>query len=421
MLRNVSSGMLIRLVGMLCTFLSGVYVARELGAEQFGIYSVIISLAAILAIPSQSGFGNLIIKEVSCLISSGKSHQIGSIVTWAKKRNFIMSSVVVSSACILLYFFKSNKEYYHAYILGAISVIIMSANVIGYSLLKAQLRVNLAQILEAVVYPLFFLLLIIITSNFNVLTPESTMSIRLISLLIVFAFCVYLTKLKSTDFNKKRSLTKLEKGRVNKNLLPLMLSDGLRIVQANLFLIILSFFVQPENIGNFKVAQSLINFVMLPCTVIVSIISPIIARLYIAQPTKLGSIIKKYSAFYALIQMVAFVFVYLFGEIVINKSFGMEYVESYSMLLIMTFSVFFASIFGFGDVILNMSGKGRLVLKSSIYSLFFMVTISTLLISLYDTEGAVYAFSISLVFQRWLLSLLAKKSCEFSTSLYCSR
>ncbi|MEZ9057285.1 oligosaccharide flippase family protein [Vibrio pelagius] len=412
-----------RLIGMAFTFFSGMMLAKELGAENFGIYSFVMALVSVLAIPSQSGFANLVIKEISPLKQNEDKHVISSIIKWIKKRNILFAFIITTFSIIILiliYISGAIPIVDNApivFLLGFISVLFLGSNVIGYSILKARKRLLLGQFIEACLYPISFFIFITTVSLFGWLNTESAMLIRLASLTVVFLTCVIFCK---KYYSKKLSneLSLQEKSRLNKLIVSLSLSDGIRVLQANIPLVVMGIILFPQEVGVFKVAQSLLLFVGLPATVIATMMAPDIAKGYKQHDEfNLESKIRQYNKMYLGVMLITSVIVYFLSEYVIQITFGSDYLESGLMLIIMTFSMALSSCFGLSDLVMNMTERNDLVLKSSLISLVFSVTSAFLLVYCYGVWGGVASYCVSHLFYRAYLYTLAKKNYRFKIAI----
>lgn len=419
MLKKLGIGLTIRLVGMAFTFFIGVFIARAIGADAFGEYSIIISLVAILSIPSQSGYGNLIIKEISSSIAKFKYGEAEVIKSWAIKSSFIISiTIAFFSACYVMFFLNLDHNL-SAYLLGFLSLIIVGQNVISYSYLKGAESFNSAQIAEALLYPLaHFILCVFIWLTYE-LTIELVMIARLLSLMMVLLFCrMAISKHINNSFSiDQRNMTG-SSSRLNKLLLPFMFSDGLRVVQAHMFILIIGGFLLSSDAAQFKVVQSLMLFVMLPATVIITMLSPLVSKLYTTNKESITHCIARFNRIYVLVTFCALISVYLLSEPLITFAFGIEYRQAAQLLVITTAFTFLSSFFGFYDVVLNMIGKGKVVLKVSVICLVLVIMLSVIVIHFYGLIGATYAFGISILIQRIVFYMVAKKVCDFETPLF---
>nr|WP_269781017.1 oligosaccharide flippase family protein [Photobacterium carnosum] len=385
---------------MFLTFLSGMFIARILGAEDFGLYGVVVSIAAILAIPSQSGFGNLIIKEVSRAAENKDYIYALNIRSWAKKRSFIISMLIAGSS--IAYFLVSSR--YHdnllVYILTSLSVIFLGQNVVYYSYLKGIGRTEIAQVLEALIYPLAFFIGCIVIWFLDLFNLDGSMIIRCLSLLLVTFIGYFIVKYSSVTSDLAKKSREVETKQLNKLLIPFAFSDGLRVAQSHFFLLIVAVFLTSSDAGQFKVAQSLILFVQLPATVLITLLSPEISRLYQYDLISLKRKITRSTRFYSFITFIAFLCAYFFSLDLITLAFGSQYNIASDVLNIICFFIFVSSFFGFGDVILNMIGKGDLVLKLALATFIITIFVSILITQEYGIIGAAYSFGITLLIQR---------------------
>lgn len=397
---------------MSLTFISGVFIARVLGAEDFGLYGIVISMAAILAIPSQSGFGNLIIKEVASVTENTSNSYARQVRSWAAKRSFIISMLIASFA--IVYFLSSStySDNRTIYILSALSVVIMGQNISSYSYLKGVGKTEMAQVVEVLVYPFVFLVGCFIVWRLDDFSLEIAMVLRCIALLFVSWSGFVLIRKRVTGSGAINAVGKtkdIDSKRLKRLLIPFVFSDGIRVAQAHLFLLIISAFLTASDAGQFKVAQSLILFIQLPATVLITILSPEISRLYETDLSSMKQKVKNATQVYTLITFVAFVAVYFISLDLIVFMFGVQYAFSSSILVIVSLFIFLSSFFGFGDVILNMVGQGKVVLKISIFTLIITVFISVLAMKAYGLTGAAYSFGTTMLMQRIFFHIAARR------------
>lgn len=419
MLKKLGVGLTIRLVGMAFTFISSVFIARVIGANAFGEYSVVISLVAILSIPSQSGYGNLIVKEISSNIAKLRYKEAEVIKVWAIKNSFIISiTIVLFSVCYVTFFSNLDHEL-SVYLLGFLSLVIVGQNVISYSYLKAVESFNFAQIAEALLYPLVHFILCGFVWLTYGLTIELVMIARFLSLMVVLVFCrMAISKYENNGISIVQHNMTGSNSQLNKLLLPFMFSDGLRVVQAHMFILIIGWFLLSSDAAQFKVVQSLMLFVMLPATVIITMLSPLVSKLYATNKKSITHCIVRYNRIYVLVTFFALISVYLLAEPLITFAFGMEYRQAAELLVITTAFTFLSSFFGFYDVVLNMIGKGKVVLKVSVICLVLVIMLSVIAIHFYGLIGATYAFGVSILIQRIVFYMAAKKVCDFEITLF---
>nr|WP_319536026.1 oligosaccharide flippase family protein [uncultured Vibrio sp.] len=410
MIKKLSLGLIIRLVGMTLTFFSGVFMARSLGVDGFGIYGIIISFASILAIPSQSGFGNFIIKEVARSTDKKNSNYGYLINKWAAKRSLIISTAIAILVIAYLLFSSKYSDNLFAYTLGTISVILMGQNVASYSYLKGIGRTELGQVVEALVYPAAFLLMSISIWLIADLTLDTVMVLRCIALLLVSLLGYFFVKssVKKSKNNVENN-EYLNDKMFKRQLVPFALSDGIRVAQAHMFILIVGWLLSTSDAGQFKVVQSLVLFLQLPATVLITVLAPEISKYCNKDLERVNENIKNSKRLNILCSLLGVVGVYLFSSELINFAFGEQYNVVSKLLLIIAMCFFVSSFFGFGDVVLNMTGKGELVLKLSIIILLITIMIAVIFMKYYGVLGAAYSFGISIILQRILFYAVARK------------
>lgn len=84
----------VKVAGVTFGLLSGVALARLLGAEQYGIYAFVISVTTVLAVPAQMGLPILVIRETASALANDKPGRMVAIWQWAQRVVLILSAAL---------------------------------------------------------------------------------------------------------------------------------------------------------------------------------------------------------------------------------------------------------------------------------------------------------------------------------------
>ncbi|WP_157938852.1 oligosaccharide flippase family protein, partial [Vibrio sp. 10N.261.52.A1] len=95
----------LRISGQLCTIVSGIFFARLLGPEEYGKYSLILSIIAISVLPATAGLPELIIREISKYRVGNKCFKLNGILVWSLFFVLVTSTV----CCVILMALSSNN------------------------------------------------------------------------------------------------------------------------------------------------------------------------------------------------------------------------------------------------------------------------------------------------------------------------
>ncbi|WP_165743741.1 polysaccharide biosynthesis C-terminal domain-containing protein [Pseudoalteromonas sp. Z9A6] len=412
---------------MLFTFLVGILLARKLGTENFGRYTLVMSIISILLIPSQSGLSSLVVREVSKLKALGRLSLLTGLVRWSRLFNAKVSiSLLILSTLIVLMNGKLNflspnimSNYSTLVFLGLLCLPLLGRLAIDSALIRGNGNVIFGQSLDSLLYPVTFFFILFFTSFIldGEMTSEVAMAARLVTILLVVVIASIYIEKKLGVIHYYRA-TNSEKLIWKNNLIPLALADGIRVFHSHFLTIALGAIVVLSDVAIFRVASSLLLLINLPLNVVSSIASPDISKLFsLNEYDKLETKLRYYTIIMMVPMLVGILFIILFGDFLILISFGSDYLGAKIPLLIMSCATCFSLVFGLGDVLLNMTGHSKIVLKSSIISLACMLVFSWPMIKYFGVNGAASLFAFSWLLFRFQLFIAGKRIYKFNISL----
>lgn len=415
----------LRLIGMVFTFFIGVQLARGLGVEGFGIYSLIMSLVSILAIPSQSGLSTLIVKEVSKLKEETNYPLLYGVYKWACKLNLKIVFLIIGGCTALLNiklfrtYLHLSESIYYPLGFGLLCLPLLGLLSINSALIRSMGNIVLGQSFEGFFYPILYSFCLFQFMYFicSELTPAEAMAMRVISLFVIVFFTFIMI-----FYNYKQKFLETipiyESRYWRSNLLPFALSDGVRVLNSHLLTLILGLVTVSSEVGIFRIASSLLLFINLSITIISSMATPEISALFAREDYKqLEAKLRKYTFSMALPIALGVAVIFFFGDALIILSFGPEFTDARLPLLIMAGTTLISLIFGVGEILLNMTNNSKLVLKSIIISLLFMVLIMWPLLHYYGAVGAAISYSVGLISHKFILFYYGKALYPFKISI----
>lgn len=186
--------------------------------------------------------------------------------------------------------------------------------------------------------------------------------------------------------------------------LPFALTDGMRNLQQHLVTLILAWLVTASEIGNFRVAAQGMLLVGLPHSILASVVTPHIARLYAeGQRAQLQRLSSYTAGTMFLGVMVASALLLVFGSFLLELCFGPDFLQAYLPMMILCAGHLLSAFTGPNALLLNMTRFERSVAKSFAVSIALNVGLSLILIPMFGIAGAATATSIALVVWNALL------------------
>ena len=399
---------------MVLTFLVGAQLAHLLGVVGYGTYGFAISIIAILTIPTQFGFPQLLVREVSSAKAEDDWPKLFGLLSWFDSVSLRLSLIMVAAAGICLWMLISNGSLESStsitLITGLFTIPLATQIVIKGSTLRGVDYIISSHVIDAIIQPgLMSLFIFLLASLSDIESPEIAMAARWVSLffsLIAACFILkYVLPKKQEAIGKDNVNTK----QMLYSAFPMAMTEGMRVLQGHVLAVILGFVSSSYSVGIYKIASSTILLISLPLTIVNLTISPMVSRAYTNREGKKLKIILQFSAISMTIgvAVLALPFVF-FGDDLLIYAFGEGFQKSNVSILIMAIGVLISSTFGANITFLNMCRQDKVVAKTFVFSLILTVVAALPLIFLFDEVGAAITHSIVMIITSIFLYFKAK-------------
>lgn len=385
---NVIWATLGKVARILTEFIVGIFVARYLGPEQFGLMNYVISYVAIFNIIAEFGLSNIEIRELAkrpkernvLLGSSFIVRGILSIVTYI----LILFSVWFSDAdsetstLILIYgstvfftVFELIRNYFTSIVKNKYIVITgIIRNIIG-ALVKVFLL-----LVDA---PLVFFICALVFDG----------------LIIV---CGYITSYK----HEIGKFTWVYNFRVAVSLLkeafPLLLSGAAVVVYQRIDQVMIKEMLDNSAVGYFSVATKFADFLLFIPLIMAQTISPMLVVIKENNHEDYRQKAQCYVDAVTWISILLSLFTSIFSFYLIRYTFGFEYISAVPVLQILSFKAILSALQNSSGQLIIVDGKQRLAVLRNILGLVMCVVGNYVLIPRFGIVGSAWATLITLSF-----------------------
>lgn len=401
MLKIFAGTFLVRIIGIGSTFFCAVLLARTLGVENFGLYSYVIALVSIFALPVQAGMPTLVLRETAKAKALNDWGRIKGIWLWSGcivisislfiyicfifiKRNFSINIIEIASETV--------------FTLGLImSLLVAMGNVRGAALRGLGFIVR-GQIPEELIKPILLVSLIFISILLNVrLSPTSVMTLNLISAAIAFSIGTWFVyKLKPKELKAEKLIIDMRAWFIA--IMPLAMMTGMQSLSGQIDILMLGFLGTISDVGVYKVVVSGAALAMFGLQVINIVISPRIAHAFAKKNYSEVQKIASFGSLMSFLLTLPVVFIFFFaGAQVLEVFFGKDFIIGHRALYIIAIGQAINAFFGSSISILTMSGNEKYVLKGMIISASTNVVLNLILVPELGVDGAALGASISIV------------------------
>tara|TARA_B110000211_G_scaffold234693_1_gene305663 strand:- start:5979 stop:7256 length:1278 start_codon:yes stop_codon:yes gene_type:complete len=398
--------------------LAGLILARYLGPEEYGLYTYILSIIAIVTIPVIAGLPQLLIREVAHIEVEENWADLKGLFRWSSGFVVLISSLMMLAVLLALLFELVTETTAHLLWFAMLLIPIKSFSSKQGAILNGLSKPILGLLPEFILMP--FMAIFIYT--FFILFNTAFTALLLIKVQIFTSVLTMLLGLYLIHKNTPREIFKVEPNysfkKWNRALLPFSLMFFISTMNSELANVVLGYFKEKETVGFFKVALQGITLVTLGMTAVNSILGPKIAKSYrknnIAEAQEL---LKKSVRLNVCFSIPIALLLIVFGEWLITIFFGESFKPAYQILCILCVGQIINIFLGSVGLVLNMTGNERNSLKSLFITLVINMILLFTLVPIYGSVGAALSVSISLVIWNLLMSFEVHKLTKLKTWL----
>ena len=402
--------------GNINRYLYTLLLARWVGSEFLGIYSLANSVRLISEVFGKMGMEIGVMRFVSLLNPDIEKKKIQRLIGSAVKMTMafsvvIMAGLLVSSGFIVTHILKGPPLLKIVLMVFAIAIpfnaitLVVAFATQGFKRLKYKIFIT--QFLNPTI-----LLVVMIISFWFISVEVALMAPMLVSSII--GFIVMFAVLKKLTGVKNQQLLKAP---FDRELLvfsyPLMFVTILLTLMHWMDILMLGAFTNASTVGLYHPAARTAGLLQALLTSFLSIYSPMIAQFHAKSDQKNMSGSYKLVSRWLLTFSIPVALIFLVYPKKVMLLFGAEYLPSANVLIVLTAATFIHAILGAAQSTLSMTGHTRLVLWNAIVAFVINIILNIILIPNYGMIGAAWATLISLFVisllrvleVRWILKL----------------
>lgn len=415
----------LRIAGMGFGFLVGIQLARGLGASDYGVYGLSMSIISLISIPAEFGLPQLVTREVAAANVYGRWGTIWAALRWARGTVFKLSFSMVAIGLSAWLILKEHIEMELAYTLltGAFLILLVPLGNIHSATLRGLQQIVKGQLADVVLRPALFSCLLVMAwiSSPSGLTPSFAMGMQCAAAAMAL-FASYLMVRNSLPHDSGSKAKKSQRRNWLRSAFPMALTESMRMLQGNIATLALGWLATNAVVGVFRVGSSMGMLMMMPITLVHIVSSPVFARLHAAKDTaKLQRLVSLTTlAMTAGVALVTLPFL-VAGDAILGEVFGEDFHGANTVLLVLSAGTIVGSAFGPGASLLNMTGHERRVTKSLALNLILIGLLIYPLTVIWGAAGAALTTSIAYIGWNMLMWIGAKHALGIDTSLLSCR
>lgn len=418
LIRGFSGNIFLRVLSMLLALGSGVMLARLLGPEQYGTYTFVLSIIALLGLPTQGGVPTLVIRETAKYQHAQEYNSLKGLLRFSGTFVTLYSFLAIVIASIIVWnIWDSTSEQTSSFLWALLLLPIIALSSIRSSTLTGLRKVVQGSLPEQIIRPLVVVSLLGMTILFEWnISASIAIQYTLLGAFMAFVIGVILL-MKSIPVEMKDAHPEFHIKLWVKSLLPLVLFSSLNIANSQIGVVFLGFYTSHEDIGYFRVAfqgASLLSFSLVALN---AVLAPHIIRLYKDKDYDRLQKMLRIGARVTLGLTLPFFLTYIFfGDVFVRLLFGEEYLPALNLLIVMCIGQFISVAMGSVGLVLNMLNHEKETVRASLLSISLNVLLCLILIPSIGVMGAAIATTVSLSAWNILLAIRTYKLTKLNAT-----
>lgn len=379
LVKNTGFLMIASVVGYITYFFALMYMARYLGAGEFGILSLAIAFTGLFGIFTDLGLGMLTVREVSRDKKLADKY-LGN--TTAMKAVF--SIITLISVLIVTVLMGYDPKTITVIFLITSSIVISSFFITFFSIFQAYQKMEYQAI--ATGFDNIFMLAAVIAAmnlSMDVIAFASLYVIRNVFVL-AYMFIVYIRRFKLPKIEFDTSFWKL----TLKEALPFAISGIFLTIFIWIPSIMLSVMAGKEAVGFYGAPNKLIYFFLSLYSVYMIAVFPVMSSFYKKSENSLKFIYKRSFKYTLIICLPVTVFISLLAPEIITAVYGDAYAPSAIALQILVWTLTLVSVSGISANLLGSINRQLTVIKITVLGIFINVAAGLILIPEFGFMGA---------------------------------
>jgi O-antigen/teichoic acid export membrane protein len=404
------SSVIVKVAGLAAGFGGSIILGRTLGPEGLGIINLSHRLVAFVLVLGMLGMDNVIRKEIAIAFERKDWQHIGNVIFTSLRINLpigfgLSLGLIFLSPWLAETVFNEPKIKIPLIIFSALLIpqmlsLIFAAGINGY---RKVWQSNLVKnTLSSAVVAVGLVLMFFTNIEINLLNVALLYGVGRLSVTIaVGTYWRHLFRFKGKRF--------MQSGPMLKVALPLLLVTSTSLIAANADAFMLGWLSDMSQVGLYSVASRLGLLTNFFLAVTISTLAPKIASLYADGKIKeIEKMIQQITKGLLILGLTSVLVYALLGEFILGF-WGEQFVESYWILIIITFGQFFNISTGSTGIFLMMTGHEKILGKITFLSVGLNITMNIFLIPLYGAIGAAIATATTVTLENIIKVIVVKK------------
>lgn len=406
------------------SFLSGVLLARMLGADGFGAYALALTTATLVGMMTEFGLPTLLLREASAARANNEWGQVRGLLSWSNRAILVLSFVLITGTWAGHALFAANRssEYLATLLWSVLLIPFVAFGKLRSNVLLALDHVAGSQVPVMILRPALFLsaCAALYFANDH-LAPAGAMAAQVFgaagAMMVIFA----LYRKNRPDALRSSKPIK-EVGKWLATALPMGMTEGLRLLQGQLGLLLVGAMAGTLQAGLYRVADAVAMVTAVFVSVAGTAATPMFGRLWrggdreglqrVALLCAMGMTVGTFLLGLPIA---------LAGHVIIPMVFGDQFSRSADVFLVLWLGTTLACSLGHALSLANMTGRHVLATQSFAVIALVNAAIGATVIPRSGAVGAAFATSCGMIAGTLYCTVRLWREDRINTTIYTRR
>ncbi len=392
-IKNVYWSVIGKVVGILSSFFIGVYVAKYLGPEQYGIMSYVISYVTLFSILANFGLDNIEVRELS-KNNIDKNIILGTAYTI----RICLSLFTILLIFISLLIFEADSFTFWMIMVYSLTLIFSSFNVVRnyFTSIIFNEYVIKTEIFRTLIGAGIKIYLLMNHYSLSWFISASVLEFLLIAGGYIFSYRQKVESITNWKFNLKVSQILIKES------FPLLLSGTAVIIYTKIDQIMIRNMIDNEALGNFSIASKFNELTIFIPAVIAQTVTPILVQ---SHQKNIIEYEQKKQMFLGIMFWSSFLMaltISLASNSIITLLFGNKYHEAIPVLQILAWQAVFVALFASSGQLIIIEKLQKFAVLRNIFGCVVSIVLNFLLIPLFGIIGSAIATIATMAFSGYI-------------------
>lgn len=409
------AGMLLKVSSVLLSLVLAVILARLLGPAQFGIYSYVLAIAALLAVPAQCGLSYLVLRETARAEARREWGLMRGVWRWANTATALLSLSLVVLGGVIAWLLSERMTQVQLFTLmgGLVLIPFLALGDLRGAALRGLKKVIQGQLPEKVLRPGFLVMLVMLvyvfTPNMNwdasmamILNVAAAGAAFVVGAILFLRACPREAVSARPIYDHRGFLLSIG---------PMSVISSAQVLNQYTDILMLGIFLGAEEVGIYRIAMQsavLIAFVMQAVNMA---ITPYFVSLHQNNDVeRLRRLLLASSKIVIGLTFPMLLILIAFGEHLLNIFFGPSYAGGYHALVVLGLAQFLRAAMGPLVSLLSMTGHERAAMRGILVAAAVNIGCNLVLIPVLGMIGAAISVMLSTGLWALLLWLAVRRS-----------